>query len=263
MRQDQELTSLKRGLRILTLLNAQGDLSIAEVARALSIPRTTAERVVLTLLAEGYVVRNTDTKAFQLAPKVCALASGFSDESWITQTATPLLFELTGRIGWPLAIATPRGEKMIVRVTTDPATSLQFTRRYVGTEIAMMQASSGLVLLAYLPDHEREVLLDLLRRSPDPAQKLANDKRAVRALIAATCNHGCAFAPVEHSEGSLSVPIFLHGRVHAVLLMMYFRNALSRQALLRDFYPQLRQLADEICRCAQAELTALRRGVRS
>jgi IclR family mhp operon transcriptional activator len=256
MRQDQELTSLKRGLRILTLLNVEGDLSIADIARSLAVPRTTAERVVMTLLGEGYLVRNTDTKAFQLAPKVCALSAGFSDESWITHAATPLLFQLTGRIGWPLAIATPRGERMIVRVTTDPATSLQLRRRHIGTEIAMMQASSAFVLLAYLPDQERESLLDALRRSPDPAQQLATDERAVRRRIAEARRLGCAFAPVEHSEGSLSVPIFLEGRVHAVLLMIYFRQALSRRTLLQEFYPRLRQLADEISRRAQAERAA-------
>jgi IclR family mhp operon transcriptional activator len=250
MDEDQELRSLKRGLRALTLLNAREKLSIAEVARALSIPRTTAERVMMTLMSEGYIVRDPSTKAFQLAPKVCALSAGFSDENWITHIATPLLFRLTERIGWPLAIATPLGERMIVRITTDPATSLHITRRYVGTEIAMMRASSAFAMLAFMPEHEREVLLGVLRRSPDPEQALARDERRVTLLMNQVRRTGIAFSPDGGKEGSISVPIFLNGKVKAALLMMYIVSAVKQKALLQEFYPQLRKLADDISRRA-------------
>ena len=97
----QELRSLKRGLRLLELLNDHTQMTVAEMARRLKLPWTTAERIAMTLLAEGYVTRDAVMKGFQLAGKVCALAKGFDDEPWITHIATPLLFQTTARIGWP------------------------------------------------------------------------------------------------------------------------------------------------------------------
>ena len=248
MDSDQELKSLKRGLRVLALLNDHEQMTLSDIARRLQLPRTTAERVVMTLLSEGYVERDKVGKVFRLAPKVCGLSRGFTDESWLTHLATPLLFQTTERIGWPLAIATPLGEKMIVRVTTDPATSLHLYRRHIGSEIAMMQASSGIVFLAFAPPQQREHMLTVLRHSTDPAQSPVHNNRVLANVLATTRKHGCAFSPDDSREGSLSVPIFRAGDITAVLLMMYIRSAVNKKSLLDDYLPQLKQLANEISR---------------
>lgn len=92
---DQELKSLKRGLKAMMLINRQGSLAISELSRGLDLPRTTAERVLMTLLAEGFVDRDSQTKRFFLTGRVRALSGGYSDESSIAHVAAPLLFETT------------------------------------------------------------------------------------------------------------------------------------------------------------------------
>jgi DNA-binding IclR family transcriptional regulator len=119
MNSDQELRSLKRGLRVLALLNTNENLSISELARDLELPRTTTERILLTLVAEGYVHRVPDAARYRLSSRVCTLSGGFSDDCRVVQAATPLLRGLTERIGWPLAIATPRADRMVLRSTSD------------------------------------------------------------------------------------------------------------------------------------------------
>src|SRR5204862_438445 len=121
-----------------------------------------------------------DDKRYRLSSKVCALSGGFSEDCRVVQTATPLLFRVTGQIGWPLGIATPSGDKMVLRATTDPATSLWLNRRRVGAESPLLNCSSGLVAYAFSSEIERELLRDLLGVSANAEnRRLARDPDAL------------------------------------------------------------------------------------
>jgi IclR family transcriptional regulator, mhp operon transcriptional activator len=249
MKADQELRSLKRGLKVLQLLNQIETVGISELARRLELPRTTAERILLTLAAEGYVERIPNDKRYRLSAKVCTLARGFSEDNWIVHVATPLLFELTKRIGWPLGIATPVGENMVLRVTTDPATSLWLHRRRIGAETPMLRSSAGLVAMAFAPQAEREALTRLLQSSKNAHNRAgAADPQVLAAALDPVRKNGYAFQPppTNAPERSISVPIFINGECEAVLLMMYMTRALKTPVVLRDYLPLLQGLASRI-----------------
>jgi DNA-binding IclR family transcriptional regulator len=217
MNPDQELKSLKRGLRALIMLSAQRSMTISAAARRLGLPRTTAERIMATLESERLI-----------------------------HVATPMLFRTTRRIGWPLAIAVAQGEQMTVRVTTDSATSLGLHKRHAGSEIAMAASSSGIIHLAFLDATEREELIALLAGSRDPAQALARDRPALDGYLDAALRDGFSIGPNPGSERAVSVPLREGGRLKAVLLMMYIARAIPPSKLEGLFIPQLKALAREI-----------------
>ncbi len=250
---DQELKSLKRGLKAITLINLQGSMAISELSRALDLPRTTAERVLMTLLAEGFVDRDPQTKRFFLTGRVRALSNGYSDESWITHVATPLLFETTREIGWPLCIATAVGEYMSLRLTTDPVTSLRLNRRHIGSEIAMAISSSGMIHLAFLDPEQQRIMLEILRKSEDPAQAPAKDIKRMDYVLHEARANGYGFGLDFGRERSVSVPIMNEGHIKAVLLMVFMARALSNEQVVRDFVPRLKLMASEIERLAFSE----------
>jgi len=255
MNSNQELRSLKRGLTVLALLNQTENVSITELSRHLKLPRTTAERILLTLLAEGYVQRVPDDKRYRLSSKVCSLSGGFSEDCWIVQTATPLLFHVTEQIGWPLAIATPSGDRMVVRTTTDRATSLWLSRRRVGAQIPMLNSSSGLVAYAFASAVEQAMLQELLARSSNSFNReRAASKRALDLLIQPVLDHGFAFQPPPNNnpEQSIAFPIFSEGRYVASLLMIYMTQAMNSGAVIERYAPLLKRLADRIGSAAQA-----------
>ena len=243
---DLELKSLKRGLRALIMLTRHRMMTISEAARWLGLPRTTAERIMVTLESERFIIRDPDSKRYALAPRVAALAGAFSAEDRLIHTACPVLFEKTREIGWPLAIATPLGDQMSVRVTTDPATSLGLHKRHIGSEIAIAASSSGIVHLAFLETAERDEKIALLAQSPDPAQALARDRRALDVHIAAAQRDGFSIGPDLGRERALSVPLFDHGRIRGVLLMMYIARGISGDTLATRFVPELKALATVI-----------------
>jgi IclR family mhp operon transcriptional activator len=260
MNENQELRSLKRGLKALTLLNQTENLSITELAKYLNLPRTTAERILLTLLAEGYVQRVPDDRRYRLSSKVCSLSDGFSDDCRIVQIATPLLFRLTGQIGWPLAIATPSKDKMVLRSTTDPATSLWLNRRRVGAEIAMLNSSSGLVAYACASPGEQVKLHELIINSDDPVNRSrASDPGQLDLLVQPVCQNGYAFQPPPNNkpEQSVAVPIYVSGKYVASLLMIYISRAMNAYSVIENYVPHLQRLAERISIAASAGLDDL------
>ena len=246
MDKDQELKSLKRGLKLLILLTNYRTLTISEGARLLDLPRTTAERIMVTLESEAFIARLPDSKRYALAPRILALSEGFSAEDRLVEFGGPLLFAKTREIGWPLALATPLGERMSVRVTTDGATSLGLHKRHIGSEIAMAEASSGVVHLAFLEPAEREAQIRLLAEATSPTQPVAQDRARLDDLIAAARRDGYSVDPVRGPERALSVPVREGGRVRAILVMMYMARAISRETLAERFIPQMKALAAEL-----------------
>jgi IclR family transcriptional regulator, mhp operon transcriptional activator len=249
MNSDQELRSLKRGLRVLALLNTNENLSISELARDLELPRTTTERILLTLVAEGYVHRVPDAARYRLSSRVCTLSGGFSDDCRVVQAATPLLRGLTERIGWPLAIATPRADRMVLRSTSDAATSLWLQRRRVGGETPMLCSSSGLVAYAFASLAEQHNLRNLLLNSSCPGNlQRASDPGRLDLLIQPVLRDGFALQPPpsNNPESSIAVPVLSDGRYVASLLLIYMVQALSDEDAVKTYAGSLRKLADRI-----------------
>ena len=255
MNSNQELRSLKRGLKVLALLNQVENVSITELARYLKLPRTTAERILLTLLAEGYVHRVPDDKRYRLSSRVCTLSGGFSEDCRVVQTATPLLFRLTEQIGWPLAIATPSGDMMTLRTTSDPATSLWLSRRRVGAQTPILGCSSGLIAYAFSLPAEQEAMRALLEHSGEAENRdRASGDDTLSMLLQPVIDNGFAFQPPprNHPEQSIAFPIFSGGRYVASLLMIYMTQAMTSYTVIEKYAPQLRLLADRIGKATEA-----------
>ena len=211
----------------------------------------------MTLERERFIERLPDSKRYVLAPRVLALAGGFSSEDRLVRVARPLLFDKTRQIGWPLAIAVADGEHMRVRMTTDSATSLGLHKRHVGSEIAMAGCSSGILHLANLEDAEREAQLFLLGRSQDPLQILTRDRPSLERYLAEARRDDFSAGPDLGRERSVSVPLRADGRLRAVLVMMYIARGVSRGELLSRFVPELQALANEIEMQAFASQTSV------
>ena len=243
----ENLSSLKRGLRALSLLNLREVLTATELATELGLPRTTARRVLDTLVGEGYAEKMTREHKYRLTPMVNVLSSGFSDESWIAHVAEPMLTKKTIEIGWPLVVATPSGDQMMVRVSTDRLTPLALDHFGVGFKTPMVHGTSGHVMLAFMSQQHRELTLQVIRSSSDPKQALAREDARIRSLVNAVRAQGFAHIIYkEYPEASVGVPIFLNGVARACLLMGYVKAAIKPAQIVEKYVPQLKSLSEAI-----------------
>ena len=247
MAASHNLSSLKRGLRALSLLNLRENLTASDLAAELRLPRTTARRVLDTLVEEGYAEKVAREHKYRLTPMVNVLSSGFSDESWIAHVAEPLLSRKTIEIGWPLVGATPSGDQMMVRVSTDRLTPLALDHFGVGFKTPMVHGTSGHVMLAFMSQPHRELTLQVIRSSPDPKQALAREDARIRSLLNVVRAQGYAHIIYkEYPEASVGVPIFLNGVARACLLMGYVKAAIKPAQIVEKYVPQLKSLSEAI-----------------
>ncbi len=247
MASSDNLSSLKRGLRALSLLNLREVITATELAGELRLPRTTARRVLDTLVEEGYAEKMTREHKYRLTPMVNVLSSGFSDESWIAHVAEPLLVKKTIDIGWPLVVATPSADQMMVRVSTDRLTPLALDHFGVGFKTPMVHGTSGHVMLAFMSQQHRELTLQVIRSSSDPKQALAREDARIRAIVNTVRAQGFAHIIYkEYPEASVGVPIFLNGVARACLLMGYVKAAIKPAQIIETYVPQLKSLSETI-----------------
>lgn len=251
MDKGQELNSLKRGLKSVALINDLGSITIAELARRLKLPRTTAERVLMTLYSEGYLDRDPETKVFFLTAQVHALSDGYAEESKLAAAARPLMFETTRRIGWPLLLALPMGEYMSVRVTSDPETTLGLNRRHIGSALPMALCSAGLAYLAFMDEVQRELMTEMLRHSDLPEQAIVHEPNRFAYLMQKIREDGYTFGLDAGRERSIAVPVTLGGRVRGSLLMTFMARVHSPDHIVENYVPVLTQLSQQIEQACQ------------
>jgi IclR family transcriptional regulator, KDG regulon repressor len=132
---------------------ADTPLGAAEIAKALSLPLTTAVRALNTLEAAGYALRRGGSARFVLGQSGQRLAYAFMSHFPVRDLALPYLQQLTlisgsssslfVRLGWySLRIALIAGTSSIVNVGA------------IGEARALTVGAPSLAMLAQLPDNE-------------------------------------------------------------------------------------------------------------
>ena len=243
----QHLKSLKKGLEALALLNQKEACTVTELSKKLGVPRTTAHRVLETLTAEGYAVRETEGNSYRLTVLVRRLSEGFSEDKWITEIAHPIVHALGEEISWPTAMTTPMADQMLVRVATDHHTPLAIERYYPGALNPIMHTTTGQLYLAFCRDQEREMLLKLIRLSEDPRQQLGHDTQVCNSILGRLRKDKfCIIEYEEYQEGSMGVPVIVNGYACAGLVMRYIKKALNTEELKMHYLPKLVSASQEI-----------------
>jgi IclR family mhp operon transcriptional activator len=247
MDSSQQLRSLKRGLEALSMMNDTGMLTVTDLARRMRVPRTTAHRILDTLVGADYAERIPNAPGYRLTPLVRSLSHGFDDEWWITRVAEPLLTQLAQTIRWPLALTTPRGDKMLIRVCTDHDSPLALSRFRPGYTTPMMYTTAGHVYLAFSSPEQRKLTLDVILSSPDPLQSPARDTAGLNDLFARIRSDG--FLMLERSElaqSNIAVPVLVKGKPIACITMRFIKSALKPHQVVSDYLPALQTAAGQV-----------------
>jgi IclR family mhp operon transcriptional activator len=258
MDERQEIKSLKKALRALTFLNGNGESTVTQVACAIGVPRTTSYRLLETLAAEGYVEKQAHSDLYRLTSLVQRLSAGFGDADLVVEVAKPLIRQVGKEIGWPLALATPRGKNMVVRISTDHDTSLAIDRYMIGFATPILHSPTGLCYLAYCDSEARETIIQQSRCADGATGPFGIDGTHLDYLLEQVRIRGFSHLRfAEYREGGLAVPLVIGGRVVGGLIMRYIKTTLKQADIQETFFPILQTLAEDIA--AAYELRVSRR----
>jgi len=245
-----EIKSLKKALRAITLLNQLGDATVTQVADGIEVPRATAYRLLKTLASEGYVDKLPGSDLYRITSLVRRLAAGFQDLDLLLEIAQPLITAAQQELGWSIALSTPRGSQMVVRLNTDHDSPLALIRYGVGASLPMLLSTCGYCYLANLNEAEREAAIQAGLLHVDPRTPIPFDRAQIQLLIEQVQADGFCHLEFDHyREGNLAVPVLLAGRPVGGIVMRYIKSTLRNTNKLREIYaPRLQQLAAEIAR---------------
>jgi DNA-binding IclR family transcriptional regulator len=166
--------TLSRGIRILEVLaDAQGALTIDDLAARLGVHRSIAYRLLRTLEDHALVTRDS-AGGVQLGPRMAALAAGLAHD--LQAAALPELTAIANELGMTCFLAVLDRDECITLTSVEPRHAVASVAQRPGARHPITVGAPSKVILASLPEAEWPVAVDA----------------ALRAEITAAREHGFA-----------------------------------------------------------------------
>ena len=196
--------ALARGLQILTVFDgSHRSLTLSEVAVAVGLPRATARRALLTLVALGYVV--LDGRQFRLTPRVLRLASAYLTSNVVSLLLQPACDRIARALGESCTAAVLEAGEAVMVARAMPL-QLVPAGAGIGYRLPAYCSALGRVLLAALPAETLAAYLDRTTLAAVTACTLT-DRPAVEEQIASARETGFAYVDQEAEAGFRSVAV--------------------------------------------------------
>ena len=201
--------SLSRGLTVLEAFNAERPaMTLADMSRATGLTRATVRRLLLTLVALGFVC--TDGRTFELTPRVLDLGFAYVSSLQLPDIAQPFMEALSDRVHESVSASVLDGSQIVyvARVNTQRIMGISLA---IGSRLPAAWTSMGRVLLAGLSDPQLDEFLDSLVVS-GPTPQSINDIDTLRSEILTIRGQGYALIDQELEVGIRSVAAPLRDR---------------------------------------------------
>ncbi|MFT3864239.1 MAG: IclR family transcriptional regulator C-terminal domain-containing protein [Solirubrobacterales bacterium] len=237
--------SLERGLAVLRAFDSeQNEMRLSEVAAATGLTRAAARRFLLTLVELGYV--RVEDGRFSLRPRVLDLGYAYLSGLSFSEIAQPHMETLVRAVKESSSISV-LDDTDVVYVVRVPTRRIMTITLAVGTRLPAFATSMGRILLAALPEGEREERLRRIKlRKLTP--HTVTSKAALREEIEKAAEQGYAMVDQELEEGlrSAAVPIVDSKGESAALNISVHASRASMEELRDKFLPKVQATAKAI-----------------
>jgi len=242
------VNSVVRAVELLQALNRRPISSIDDLFVQTGIPKPSIVRLLQTFEMQGLVRHAPQHGAYYLTSEVRTLSAGYHSEPRLVEASATLLDELTRRIKWPLAIAVPDSDAMIVRYSTIPLSPLSLLHSSVGMRLSMIARALGRAYLAFCDADEQEALMTLLRKSSNPEDALARDTAGLRKLLNEVRARGLATRDprVRAVSNTLAIPVYEGSRVVASVGLTFFASAMTPDEAIKRYRGEMQRLSAAI-----------------
>lgn len=133
--------------------------STTDLARAATLPRATAHRLLFALREEGLVDRRESTGAWHLGPECFLLGAAASTRHDITPTAREVVRRIARDTGESAFFSIRRGDETVCLLREDGSFPIRSHVLHEGIRFPLGVASAGMVILAFLSAPDREAFL--------------------------------------------------------------------------------------------------------
>jgi IclR family acetate operon transcriptional repressor len=159
-RSDSSINSVLNALRVLEEVAARQPVGVSELSRATGLPKSSAQRLVLTLHRAGWLRPvGSELTRWVLAPRILSVGlSALGEYGGLREAALPIMEWLRDETGETIHLAIREGGENVIIERID---STEAVRTFVrlGTRVPLHATSTGRSILAYLPQDEVDPIL--------------------------------------------------------------------------------------------------------
>jgi IclR family mhp operon transcriptional activator len=240
-------------------LQASPISSLHDIYLATRISKPSLLRILHTLEQFGMVSRRLADGHYRISSFVRA-ARKRDRYDRVAEAAAPVLDRLCQKVSWPSDLFVPAGDHMERRETSraqSPYVSHPSYMIRIGQPVNWLMTGVGRAYLAFCPDREREQILQRLRKSDQPEDRLARDPKQVDKALAETRARGYGTrAPgfvgghygnaQDDGLAGIAVPLLDRTRVHGSINILWIRTALTVEECAARHLADLKAAASEI-----------------
>ncbi len=162
LRSRYNVPNLERGLQIMELLlDFPEGLSQTEIATRLRSSKTSVFRITTTLVEYGYLVRSEDSRNLTLSRKLLAMGCKALHEKDLMGCSMDVLRGLRDQVKETVLIGTLADGAFIVIEQVLGSHPFKFSLD-IGSRLPLHTAAPAKALLAFLPEREREALIETI-----------------------------------------------------------------------------------------------------
>lgn len=236
-----EIQSLARGLKILNLLEqARGGMGTTEVAKEMTIDKSSASRLLHTLANYDFVAQDESTARYQLGPRLLTLGQRVLDRISLRDRARPYLHKLVDATGEcaHLAILAQRQALYIDQAESSAALRVESE---IGTLSPLHCTALGKAMLAFGDGALPDSLLPFTQRT-------ITDQAVLQAQLLQIRQRGYAIDDEEYNYGVRCVAAAVHDHRGVLLGAIGISGPAGRVTLERidDFGALVRQVAADL-----------------
>lgn len=248
MRHSSDTNSVQKVCRLLRALSTPVPQRLADLAEHSGINKATVLRLVESLAAEGFVVRDEATKRYLLGDEALALGIAMQGRDHIRDRARPTLLRLAASTGDTLLLSTRSGVESVCIDREFGSYPIRANYLELGMRRPLGVGAGSLALLAWLPDDEVDAVLSVI--APRLAKRYPRlSVELLRREVQLSRQRGYALLldVVVEQMGGIGVPVFGHdGRPLAAISLAALSSRITpRLAVLAQ---QLRKAAEDLSR---------------
>lgn len=237
-----------RALSVLRAVNRLRIATINNIYAETGIPKSTIVRMLETLMAEGYVIRDNMCGGYRITGRVEELNSGYDGISRVIEIARPLTVGLTRRIKWPIGLGVIDNDAINIQFWTGAISPWAHTSTVLGLRPDLLSSAMGRTYLAFSPQAQLDEYLAGFRA--DPARQFGEQEEyrfrliidRIRALGYATRDPRTK----PYRTSTLAMPIFEKGEVQALISISFFKTAVPQHKLEEQIIAPLRNTTTSI-----------------
>ncbi|BBI32787.1 IclR family transcriptional regulator [Cohnella abietis] len=202
---------ITKAIHILDILVPQGnekEMSVTEISRELEMPVQSVHRILASLSQHGFVSQNTKNKKYKLGLSVMKYGFLMWDSLMLRSVAKPFMEELSRKTNETVYLATRENAEGVYIDSIDSPEILKISEP-IGLRLPLFVGASNRVILAYLPQKTRDLLLANVNWQTIPSLKPMS-RQYVEQELEIIREQGYAITSGEATVGTTGIgaPIF-------------------------------------------------------